>query len=337
MLNKAWPVGCQLMLDPLFVTKGIKVEKCKVMDSKMKPLWLLFENADPTGDDLNIIFKCGDDLRQDMLTLQMFRVMDKLWKKENIDLMLNPYGVIATGAETGMIEVVTSSNTLSKIQKQVAGASGAFNDECLAKWMKTYNPDEMTYKIAVDNFTASCAGYCVATYVLGIGDRHNDNIMLKQDGHLFHIDFGHILGNFKKKYGFKRERVPFVFTPDWAYVMGGKGAPHYEKFLSNASEAHAILRKNSQLFINLLSMMLISGMPELSTPDDIMYVVDTLCVSGEGGKKVEGNISDNIGRFGNSVFDTVQFLYSQFGSLEEGGTKRTKLGEERDRLVVNVF
>ena len=57
---------------PLFTNvecKGLIIEKCKVMTSKKLPLWLVFENADRNGEKLYIIFKCGDDLRQDVLTL----------------------------------------------------------------------------------------------------------------------------------------------------------------------------------------------------------------------------------------------------------------------------
>lgn len=52
----------------------IQIEQCKVMASKKKPLWLQFKRADPTTlskDPIGIIFKDGDDLRQDMLILQV--------------------------------------------------------------------------------------------------------------------------------------------------------------------------------------------------------------------------------------------------------------------------
>lgn len=208
-------------LDPSYRCTRVRMEKCKVMDSKMRPLWIVFENSDTFGDDLYLIFKNGDDLRQDMLTLQMLRIMDKLWKKEGLDLRMNPYNCISLEYRIGMIEVVLNAETIANIQKEkgMFSATSAFRKGLLLAWLKDHNTSEAALKKAINEFTLSCAGYCVATYVLGVADRHSDNIMVKKTGQLFHIDFGHILGHFKEKFGFKRERVPFVLTHDFVHVI----------------------------------------------------------------------------------------------------------------------
>jgi phosphatidylinositol 3-kinase len=45
-----------------------------------------------------IIFKSGDDLRQDQLVMQLISLMDSLLKKVNLDLGLLTYGILATGS-----------------------------------------------------------------------------------------------------------------------------------------------------------------------------------------------------------------------------------------------
>lgn len=109
---------------------------------------------------------------------------------------------LQTGDRCGFIEMVTNAETLKEIQK--GKVMKAFEKNCINDWLKTHNPSPNNFRKAVNNFTKSCAAYSVATYILGIGDRHNDNIMIKYTGHLFHIDFGKYLGDVQKWIGIKR-------------------------------------------------------------------------------------------------------------------------------------
>ena len=269
-----FPDTVQLPIDPRFCVTGLVVDKCKYMDSKKLPLWLAFKNAEPNAAPILVMFKCGDDLRQDIFTLQLIRIMDRIWKSQGLDMMLEPYKVVSTGDQVGMVEVVLDSVTTGKIMKTAGGTLGAMHDDCITQFIHEKNRTDAAFKQAQTVFMKSCAGYCVATYILGIGDRHSDNIMVKNTGALFHIDFGHFLGNFKKKFGVKRERAPFKFTPQFAHVMGGKGSPLYAEFEQMCCKLYASVRaqRNSHLLITLFGLMLSTGIPELTKEEDIEYL-----------------------------------------------------------------
>ncbi|XP_059138757.1 phosphatidylinositol 4,5-bisphosphate 3-kinase catalytic subunit delta isoform-like [Physella acuta] len=262
-------------LSPLYKMQELKVEKCTFMNSKKRPLWLVWSNADNIGPDIQIIYKNGDDLRQDMLTLQILQVMDNIWQAEGLDFRMNPYMCMATDREQGMIEVVTPAETMANIQKWY---KSAFDKRALFEWLKAKHPDEKSLNAAVEEFLMSCAGYCVATYVLGIGDRHNDNIMMKTSGQMFHIDFGHFLGNFKSKFHVKRERVPFVLTTHFVHLITkGNAAPdNFKRFRTMCEKAYLILRQKFSLLMSLFMMMLSGGIPQLTSPKDVNYLRETL-------------------------------------------------------------
>lgn len=107
--------------------------------------------------------------------------------------------------------------------------------------------------------SGSCAGYSIVTYVLGICDRHNDNIMVKKSGHLFHIDFGKFLGDYQMFAGnFRRDRTPFVLTPDMVYVINGcdkKPTQKFHDFVDLCCTGFNIVRKNGNLLLNLFALV----------------------------------------------------------------------------------
>lgn len=79
-----------------------------------------------------------------------------------------------------------------------------------------------------DTYIKSCAGYCTITYLLAVGDRHLENLLIDNTGHFFHVDFGFIFG--KNPPGKNIMAPPIRICKEMIEGMGGSTGPNYEKF-----------------------------------------------------------------------------------------------------------
>lgn len=246
-----------LPLDPSVLITAICPEDTMVFKSSLFPICVSFRTS--TGRKYPVIFKTGDDLRQDQLVIQIITLMDQLLQKENLDLKLSPYKILATSASAGAVQFVRSLSLQGIVSK--------YKNNPALTYMKINNPDDKAplgiRKETLDTFIKSCAGYCVITYLLGVGDRHLDNLLLAPDGHFFHIDFGFILG-----------RDPKPFAPEMKLCkemidgMGGSSSPHYQEFKQYCYTAYTTLRKSSNLILNLFSLMVDANIPDIRLEPD---------------------------------------------------------------------
>ncbi|KAI9629453.1 hypothetical protein KEM48_012922 [Puccinia striiformis f. sp. tritici PST-130] len=252
-------VGLPLPLDSSKIIVGVDTESSTVFKSNLFPLRLALRCTD--GSEYPVIFKDGDDLRQDQLVIQLISLMDRLLRKENLDLRLTPYKVLATGQTVGLVQFITSK-TLGEVATIYPGG--------ILEYLRTQNPDSGgslghygVLPSVLENFVRSCAGYCVVTYILGVGDRHLDNLMISPNGQFFHVDFGYILG-----------RDPKPFPPsikvckEMVDGMGGDKSLHYNRFKRLCYTAFICLRKNSGLIINLVGLMIDANIPDIKLEPD---------------------------------------------------------------------
>ena len=128
-------------------------------------------------------------------------------------------------------------------------------------------------EVISERFAASLGQYMMFIYLTGIGDRHNDNIMLNQNGY-FHIDFGHILGHYKSKMGEKRETHSFLFTKAYYNALGGENHPNFKCFMENALGCYRVIRKNYNLFYALFELLRESGIDEIKSDQDTQFFLD---------------------------------------------------------------
>lgn len=163
VLKKNIPESFCMAIDSRWEVEDFLLDKCHVMNSKKLPLWLVCSNSQKGAPPLKMLFKCGDDLRQDQLAMQLIQIMDRIWLDNGLDFRMKPYKVLATYDQVGMLEVVLDSETTSSIHVKYGGKLGALKEDTIIKFLKDYNNTEELEKIALENFVRSCAGYCVAT------------------------------------------------------------------------------------------------------------------------------------------------------------------------------
>ena len=256
------PAGLPSPLEPDVHLVGLLPARCSVLKSALHPLLLCFRTrAEGVGEggaavlegERTLIFKCGDDLRQDQLCVGLIALMDAMLRRAGLDLRFTTYAVLATGIGEGLVEYVPSL-TLAAVLTEHGS---------IAHYLAAQAPDPAgPYGIApdvLDAFVRSCAGYCVVTYLLGVGDRHLDNLLLTPDGRLFHIDYGYIMGRDPKPLP-----PPMKLCREMVEAMGGADSEHYGHFLALCGEAFIHLRRSAGLVFVLFQLMAGANLPDLA-------------------------------------------------------------------------
>ncbi|KAJ1720103.1 phosphatidylinositol-4- kinase [Coemansia erecta] len=203
---------------------------------------------------LSAIFKVGDDCRQDVLALQLIAVFKNIFTSCGLDLYLYPYRVVATAPGCGVIDVIP--NSLSRDQM------GREKVNSLSDYFATryHGVDSIQYQQARTNFVQSLAAYSVLSYLLQFKDRHNGNIMVDDQGHIVHIDFGFILDIAPG--GITFESAPFKLTHEYVMVMGGsEEAQPYRLFCELCVKAYLACRPYAERIVQIVALMLESGLP----------------------------------------------------------------------------
>lgn len=162
-------------------------EEKKSMVQSMSPFGQL-----PGWTLRSFIVKAGDDLRKEVLAMQIIEYCQKIFAQEGIDIFLRPYQILNTGHMSGLVEFVEGAMSIDRIKKLRPDKAMSLPEYFTLHFGDSYS---FIYAKAVHNFVRSLAGYSLITYLAQVRDRHNANLLIDSDGHLVHIDFGFIFGD----------------------------------------------------------------------------------------------------------------------------------------------
>ena len=256
-----------------------------VLNSLQKPRKISIRGSD--GHVYALLCKPKDDLRKDQRLMEFNAMINRALKKDaessKRQLYIKTYAVTPLNEECGLIEWVDNLKTFREIllasykQKGVhinyqeirqllsesvsaANKLPIFTDKIIPhfppvfhEWFVEMFPEPDAWFTARLRYTRSCAVMSIVGHVLGLGDRHGENILFEEGtGGTLHVDFNCL---FDKGLTFEKpELVPFRLTHNMVDAFGAQG---YEgPFRKSCELSLGILRNNEDTLMTILETFL---------------------------------------------------------------------------------
>ncbi|KAI1411414.1 phosphatidyl inositol 3-kinase [Hypoxylon sp. FL1857] len=257
------------------------LDEVLVLGSLAKPRKLTARGSN--GVNYGLLIKPKDDLRTDQRLMEFNSMINRSLKRDaessRRQLYIRTYAVTPLNEECGIIEWVDGLKTLRDILLNIYRSRGIvpnyqhlaamMNDAAtgegniriftkgilgmfppvLPNWFIAQFPNPSAWFSARLRYTRSCAVMSMVGTILGLGDRHGENVLLEEgNGGVFHVDFNCL---FDKGLTFaKPERVPFRLTHNMVAAMGIYG---YEGPFRQCSELTlSILRQQEETLMTIL-------------------------------------------------------------------------------------
>ncbi|KFY01226.1 hypothetical protein V490_01002, partial [Pseudogymnoascus sp. VKM F-3557] len=283
-------------------------------------------------DLISVIVKTGDDLRQEAFAVQLIQVCDKIWQDAGTPVWVKRMRILVTGESSGLIETITNGVSLHSIKRSLTLATIEAGNNPRGRiatlrdhFVKAFgDPEGEQYKAAVTAFKRSLAAYSIISYVLQLKDRHNGNVLVDNEGHIVHIDFGFMLSNSPGSVGF--EAAPFKLTQDYVDVLGGVNSAEFQDYKALCKQAFQALRRSADNIIDLVSLMGHgSKMPcfqygVLQATNMLRQRFQLQLSADEAEKFVETDlIAKSLGSYYTRLYDTYQYRTQGSHFLRECG------------------
>ncbi|KAH6705183.1 protein kinase-like protein rad3 [Leptodontidium sp. MPI-SDFR-AT-0119] len=301
------------------VTISSFLDEVMILSSLQKPRKLTARGSD--GRSYGLMCKPKDDLRKDQRLMEFNSMINRSLKRDaessRRQLYIKTYAVTPLNEECGIIEWVDGLKTLRDILLGLYKTIGVvpnyneialyceeaakspdklpfFTEKILGnfppmfhRWFVAQFPEPSTWFAARLRYTRSCAVMSMVGTILGLGDRHGENILFEEgNGGIFHVDFNCL---FDKGLTFvKPERVPFRLTHNMIDAMGMYG---YEGPFRKSSELTLkLLRQHEETLMTILEAFVYDPTLDLLARDPKK-------------KKKEGSAAPQTAQ---NVLDTIQ-------------------------------